>query len=131
MIEELDAAMPEIEGKVFPVNAPSTEAHGNIVQAPYVIFNSTPGLKGKSLSGFHSDKTVEIELNIIGKNYPNMKNISGQVIDTIISFEQRRIGTSGPFIQEVSYEMPTEHFEAEPKLYRCNVIFTFYFNEGA
>lgn len=118
IVEEM-STIPGIDGKVYPANAPRTDKNNQPIQAPYIIYLSTYGLRDKSLDGYQTSKSVEIELNVVGQTYPEMKAIAAQVMDKIISFERRVIGTDGPFVQELKYDKPVEMYEPLPKLHRC------------
>jgi len=126
MIEELNR-IPEITGKVFPLEAPRLGSDQNPVRAPYVIFVSSEGRRTSSLDGFHASKVADLELNIVGATYPEMKSITRQVIDVVLGFQQRVIGTDGPYIQEVIYEAPNELYESAAKLHRSVLNIEFYF----
>lgn len=112
--------------RVYPLTAPEANAGQGI---PYLIYGSSQGLRDKTLGGYLDSKEVRAELNIIASRYADMKAITKQVIALLISFEQRVIGTGGPFIQELTYQMPVEIYEDQPKLYRSVVEFSAYFEE--
>ncbi|MOA47395.1 hypothetical protein D3C78_1700250 [compost metagenome] len=64
---------------------------------------------------------------MIAPKYAVMKQVTRKVIDLLISMNQRVIGTNGPYINEMSYEEPTELFEHEVSLYRCVIGFKTYY----
>ena len=116
-----------LENRIYPLTSPEANADSGV---PYLIYGSSEGLRDKSLGeGYLDSKTVEVELNIVAARYADMKTITKQVVDLLLSFELRKIGTTGPFIQELVYEAPVEIYEEEPDLYRCVVEFTAYFKE--
>lgn len=121
-------AVTALGNRVYPLNAPEARA-GNGV--PYLIYATSEGLRTKTIGeGYRSGRRVAGELNVIGADYDNMKSTAAAVLDVLISFEGREIGTDGPFIQELTYEDPVELYEDKPKLYRCVIDFDIYFDQG-
>lgn len=115
------------EGRVYPLKSLKANADEGI---PYLIYQSSDGLREKAFDGYKKSKEVPAELNIIARTYEELKPIQREAVELLISMEQRIIGTSGPFIQELTYETPVEIYEPAPKLYRCNIDFKVYFTEG-
>ncbi|MCV4233307.1 DUF3168 domain-containing protein [Virgibacillus sp. LDC1] len=113
--------IPRLKGKVYPGFLPGKTA-------PYLVYLSSPGLRTKQLgSGYLVGREVSPTLNIITTKYSDLKPLSDQVVDIILSFQGRKIGVDGPYIQEVTYQEPTELYESEPNLYRCVIEFQVYF----
>lgn len=113
--------IPKLKGKVYPGFQPGKTA-------PYLVYLSSPGLRTKELgSGYLTGKEISPSLNIITSGYAELKALSAQVVDIVASFQGRVIGADGPFVQEVTYQEPTELYEAEPNLYRCVIDFQVYF----
>lgn len=113
----------KLKSKVFPLNARMG------IVPPFLVFVSTEGVRDKTLKGYLTTKEVSVELNILSTTYQEMKEITRLVLDKIISFQERTIGESGIFIQEVSYSSPTELYENELKSYRSLLEVTFKFKE--
>lgn len=113
-------------GRVYPLDSPEATKHNGV---PYLIYASSEGLRDKSLGGYLKSKEVRGELNIITKRYGDMKAITRQVVALLIGFEGRQIGTGGPFIDELTYQMPVELYESQPDLRRCVIEFQVYFKE--
>lgn len=113
-----------LEGRVYPAFAPEATAGQGV---PYLFYLSSPGLRTKTQDGYLTGRSVRGELNVVAARYASLKPVSTAVLDQLISFERRRIGTDGPFIQEVTYEQPVELYEDKPKLYRCMIEFEVYF----
>lgn len=115
--EALRAEIGAIEGlsnKVFPLNA--TEG----TQAPFIIYVAPEGIPFKTLQGYLSCKEVVCEIHILHNSYSGMKTLSKQVLEKIQSFQGRELGSGGPFIQNATYEQPTEVYEKEVSLYRSS-----------
>jgi hypothetical protein len=121
MVEEL-AVIIDIGSKVYPLVVPQID--GAPVPAPYVVYGSSEGVRVRALDGYKDGKGVEVDINIVASTYPDMKRIAAAVIDMIVSFEQRAIGSEGLFIQEVILEDPGEIYDDVPKLHKCVFSFT-------
>ncbi|WMT42848.1 DUF3168 domain-containing protein [Paenibacillus sp. D2_2] len=114
----------DVQNRVYPLNAPEKTAN------PYIIYGSSEGQRTNTITdGYLLDKSVEGEINIIAAKYAVMKQVTRQVIDILISFNQRVIGSGGPYIDEMTYEKPVELYESNVSLYRCVVDFKAYFKE--
>lgn len=125
LVEELKS-IPELENRIYPLFAPEATKYNGV---PYLIYGSSEGIRDKSLDGYMNSKEVRAELNVVTESYGELKSITKQVIDLLVSFEQRTIGTNGPYIKELEYQMPIEIYENQPNLYRCMIEFSAYFDE--
>jgi tRNA(His) 5'-end guanylyltransferase len=101
-----------LTNKVFPLTA--TEG----TKAPYVIYVSAPAIKDKSLIGYLNSNQVDCEINILHNTYRELKELIDLVIDKLLSFQDRSIGESGPFIKDITYQTSPEMYEKEVSLYR-------------
>ncbi|WP_240702835.1 DUF3168 domain-containing protein [Cohnella luojiensis] len=117
-------SIPALNNRVYPLAAP--EEKFNLTQ-PYLIFVSSAGLRTRDLDSYQSGKTVKGELNVIAPRFGDVVTTMTSVIDKLVSMEQRAIGGTGPFIQEIVYRQPVEMYEDKPKLYRSLVEFEVYF----
>lgn len=108
------------EDKVFPlvVNADKT--------APYIAYASNEGLKLKTLTGYINSKNISVEVNIVARNYPEMKQLTSLAMDKLISFENRFIGDGSLLVQEVVFQPPLEAYDTESDLYRSTITFQIY-----
>lgn len=114
--EALTAELEQIEGlmdKVFPLNAEEG------TEAPYLIYVGSEGLEDKTLDGYSDSKEIDCELNIMQYSYSGLKYLTKQVLSKVKSFQSRKIGDDGPFIQNISYNDSVEIYEKEVDLYRC------------
>lgn len=125
LVQELNS-ITALGGRIYPLFAPEATKHNGV---PYLIYASSEGLRDKTLGGYSDSKEVRGELNIIAERYADMKAITKKVVALLISFEGRQIGTGGPYIEEVTYQMPVELYEAQPGLHRCVIEFQVYFEE--
>lgn len=112
LVAEL-GSLPGMTGKVFPLDATEGQT------PPFIVYLSSYGERVKTLNGYLQTKEIPIEVNILSSTYTGIKPLIPAAIEKLISFVGRVIGTSGPYVQEVSYDSPTELYEEEPKWYRC------------
>lgn len=114
--------IPDVQNRVYPLNAPEKTT------SPYIIYTSSEGRHTNTITdGYLSDRAVQGEINVVAPKYSVMKQVTRQVIDLLISMNQREIGNGGPLINEMIYEEPTELFEHEVSLYRCVIEFKTYY----
>jgi hypothetical protein len=112
-------SISNLTNKVFPLTA----IEG--VKTPYLVYISNEGVPEKCLSGYFGPKEVNGELHILNDSYSGLKDITKQVISTIESFQNRIIGgAGGVFIQDVSYEKPTEQYIDQLFQYLSIIPFT-------
>jgi|SRR3954453_708880 hypothetical protein len=107
-----------IEGladKVFPLFT------GEGVHPPFLIYISSEGKRTQTLSDFLIDRLIEVEIHVVANNYSELKTIEKEVVDTIISFQDRTIGgEGGPYVLMVDYDQPTEMYEGDTQIYRAS-----------
>lgn len=125
LVQELKS-ITALGGRVYPLFAPEAVKKNGV---PYLIYASSEGLRDKSLDGYMRSREVRGELNIITERYSDLKAITKKVVALLIGFEGRQIGSDGPYIEEVTYQMPVEIYEAQPDLHRCVIEFQVYFGE--
>jgi len=125
LVDELKT-ISALQNRIYPLYSPEAVKKNGV---PYLIYASSEGVRDKSLEGYMQSKEVRAELNVIAERYSDLKAITKQVVALLISFEGRQIGTDGPLIDELTYQMPVEIYESQPDLYRCVVEFTAYFDE--
>lgn len=114
----------ELNAKVYPLNAPKG------TKAPFFVYISSEGTYDKTLDGYLKTKWVPCELNVVHSKYNLMKALSKKVMDKVLTFQGRAIGTNGPHIQELSFgdESP-DLYENEIDMYRKVINVKFYFKE--
>lgn len=110
--------------RVSPLKSPE---YTNSNTSAFVIFSSTYGIQSKSLNGYYDGKSLRVEINAVAKRYAEMHSMEREIVELLISMEQRTIGVNGPYIQELTYQSPVELYEDKPKLYRCLIDFEVYF----
>lgn len=119
--EEIEK-VSQLTNKVFPIDAPENFA------APYATFVSSAGVNTQSLDGVLSSKELEFEVHILSASYAEMKTITSGVVQYLLSFQGRMIGTTAKhFVQEIDInDNPLEMHDKATGLYRCVIEFILY-----
>lgn len=125
LIKELKT-ITKLNNHIYPANAPEKVRKEGV---PYLILLSSVGVKTKSLNGYSGGKQVSVELNVVASTYSKMQEISQQVVALLEGMEQRNIGETGPFVQELTYYEPKEFYESAPQLYRCLIDLEVFYEE--
>lgn len=116
--------IPELQDKVFPIRAP--EGTG----APYLIYTTSVGVYDKSLDGWHNSKSVSVELNIIHNSTTKLRALARAVQALVMSCDGRRLATTGPHIDEITFDGDgVEMYEPHADLYRKVISARFYYKE--
>ncbi len=123
LVEEMKTIVA-FGGRVYPVFSPEANAGQGV---PYLIFVSSPGLRTKTQDGHQSGRVVRGELNVVSARHLELESLAESVINKLVSFERRVIGTYGPFVQDVTYEQPVVLWEEKVQLYRCLIDFEVYY----
>jgi hypothetical protein len=114
-----------LQKRVYPLVSPEANAGKGV---PYLIYGSSEGQRTKTIGeGYQQGRTVRGELNVVAGRYADLKGLTRAVLDLLVGFEGRQIGTDGPLIQELTYGEPVELYEDAPGLYRCVIDFEVYF----
>lgn len=104
-----------LDNKVFPLFT------GEGVHPPFLVYVSSEGKRSSTLTEFNIDRLVEVEIHIAANNYGELKAIEKEVMDIIVSFQDRTIGgLDGVLINYVDYDQPTEMYEGENNFYRAS-----------
>lgn len=112
---------------VYPLSAPEKVGKSGV---PYIVYVSSPGVRTKSIGeGYHGGKEASIELNLVSGSYRVLKEMELDTIALLEGLECRKIGGSGPYIQELTYFDPAEMFESAPGLYRCSIDCNIFYEE--
>jgi uncharacterized protein (DUF1684 family) len=125
--QALRAELVSISGlssKVFPMQAMEG------ITAPFVIYQKTNTEYIKTMDGTTGTRMGRYEIDILATTYSDLQSFLVAVKNKLISFEDRSIGTGGPFVQSVIVQNLIELFEDAVKFYRANFEVTFYY-EGS
>jgi hypothetical protein len=101
--EELVKVIPN----VFPLYAPE----GTL--PPYCVYVSSYGERDLAFEGYLSTKEIEVTVHVVGSTYADMKTYTTSVLDSLVAFQGKKIGTDLIKIQSVHYDKPTEMVDPE------------------
>jgi|SRR5689334_4389313 len=104
-----------LTNRVFP----QTTKEGT--EPPFVVYTSSEGEEIMTLDGGTNIFELTAEINVVGKNYDEMKVYTKAVLDKATSFYGRKIGIDGPNILSLSYGEPVESFDESMEYHRSTV----------
>jgi hypothetical protein len=104
-----------LTNRVFP----QTTKEGT--EPPFVVYTSSEGEEIMTLDGGTGIYELTAEINVVGKNYDEMKVYTKAVLDKATSFYGRKIGVDGPNILSLSYGEPVESFDESMEYHRSTV----------
>jgi hypothetical protein len=108
------STIPELQNKIFPLNV--TEG----TNTPYLVYESSEGERDQTLQGYDSTKEIECGINIVADSYKVLKDLEIKVLDVILSFFGRTIGTQGLYIYQLSYDAPEELYSETIRKFICS-----------
>ena len=117
LIEEI----PELQDSIYPTNAPETATK------PYLVYARLRTEKIKTLQGITDNEYITFMFSIMAPKYSDMRNLTKQVEDFLISLPKRTIGDY--YIEDIDINNITEQYEHELKVNRGIIDFTIYFKE--
>ena len=118
---ELIKAIPELENQIYPTNAPEGS------KGPYLVYSRITTRKIKTLQGLIGKEYLSYMFSIMATRYGDMKRITKQVENLLISLPGQQIGDF--YIEDLDINNITEQYEHELKVNRGIIDFTIYFEE--
>jgi hypothetical protein len=115
LVEEIEKVIPN----VFPLVAPEG------TPTPYCVYVSSYGEREYTLSGYIASREIEVEIHVVGKTYAEMKPYMNGIIDKLITFEGKKMGTAQLSVQSVQYDKP--HEMSDPETYEAHSFTDFTF----
>ena len=111
-----------LANNIFPLEAPENFA------PPYVVYDSSYGVNVQTLSGVLSSKEIDFVVQVVATSYSELKTITSGVIQRLLSFQNRKIGTSDQyFVQQIWVNtQPDEIWDKEVNLFRTQIEFVIY-----
>lgn len=104
--------VPELSGKVFPLNAPEKEC------TPFCVYVTRAATEADSLGGWLGNYDAEIELNILHQTYKEMKKLSSDVVEQLKNVEEATIT-----ISEDAPEIFEQDIQAYRKIISINLMY--------
>jgi len=116
-------AIPGLGSKVFPIVAPQD------TEAPYLTYSLESNERVQSLTGHDDLVHSQYQLNLFQASYAGLKVLTKAVIRNLKTYNQRNIGGTGPYIQQVEILNELEAYEEGVKLYKGIIEFDVHYSE--
>jgi hypothetical protein len=78
---------------------------------PFVVYFSSEGEPIMALSGPTNMTELSCEIHVSAETYEEMKSLTKNVTNRLLTFFQRSIGQSGPIIKSISHTEPIEDID--------------------
>ena len=119
---EIEQAIPELVGEIYPTNAPETSTK------PYLVYKRTKPRKNKTLEGYTNKQAISYTLSSMATRYSDMLNIRNKLEDLLMRIVKTQIGANKDFyVEDIDIEDINETYEFNLKVNRGIIIFTIYF----
>ncbi|QIB68614.1 DUF3168 domain-containing protein [Aminipila butyrica] len=118
---ELEKAIPELAGNIYPTNAPEAS------KRPYIVYTRVTTQRTKTLEGYTSKQALSYMFSIMATKYADMKALAEQVEAFLIALPGKDIGKDEIHVEDVKINNISETYEFELKVNRGILDFTIYF----
>lgn|SRR5690606_25821973 len=118
---EINTNIPDLKDKIYPTNAPEGS------KGPYLVYSRITTRKIKTLQGLIGKEYLSYMFSIMATRYGDMKRITKQVENLLISLPGQQIGDF--YIEDLDINNIHEVYEHELKVNRGIIDFTIYFEE--
>lgn len=112
-----------LANKVFPILA----EQGTL--APYLTYTLGSTDRTKTLVGHDGLVQSQYQLYLYHATYAGLKALKKLVITNLKTYDQRNIGGTGPYIQQVEIITDFETYEDAVKLFKGVIEFNVHYNE--
>lgn len=121
---ELINAIPELNNRVYPTNAPEG------ADKPYLVYMRTGTDLLKTLQGYTGDEYLSFVFNVMAVKYSDMSKVRKAVTEMLMDFPKTVIGNSDRyFIEDININDIDEQYEHQLGVNRGIVNFTIYFKK--
>ncbi len=114
-------SLSNLNNKVFPIFAPEQ------TPTPFVIYSKQSVDLLGTMDGMSKTRIGRYEIDLVTQTYESLQALINSVKNKLLTFQGRKIGTNGPFVQAVLVDNVTELYVTEPKLVHANMEVRFYF----
>jgi len=118
---EINTNIPDLKNQIYPTNAPEGS------KGPYLVYSRITTRKIKTLQGLIGKEYLSYMFSIMATRYGDMKRITKQVENLLISLPGQQIGDF--YIEDLDINNIHEVYEHELKVNRGIIDFTIYFEE--
>ncbi len=119
---EIEQAIPEISGEIYPTNAPETSSK------PYLVYSRIQTRKIKTLEGYTNKQALSFMFSIMATKYSDMTSLTKKVEDLLMSMMKQNIGENKEiYVEDIDINNIDETYEFNLKVNRGIIDFTIYF----
>lgn len=120
---ELIQAIPELEGQIYPTNAPET------AERPYLVYYRQNTNRIKTLNGYTDRQGLTFIYSVMAADYGDMKSLLSQIEVFLIHLPGTEIGAFEEkiVVEDVNINNINETYEFELKINRGIIDFTVFF----
>lgn len=118
---ELEQAIPELIGNIYPTNAPESS------KRPYLVYARITTRHVKTLDGYTGKHALGFMFNVMASKYADMKALAEKVEAFLIALPRTNIGENNLQIEDLEINNISEAYEFELKVNRGIIDFTIYF----
>ena len=104
--------IPEFKGEIYPTNIPKG------TQPPFLIYILSNFNQERCLDGYLPDEDKSFLLNVMAKEYEEMKNLTQTVKEMVQGWVNTSIGEVPIYVEDVEIINMTDTYENEIELYR-------------
>ncbi len=119
---EIEQAIPELSGEIYPTNAPETH------DKPYLVYLRNKTNKIKTLQGYTNKQALSYMWSVMAVKYGDMLTIRNKLEQLLMSMAKTQIGANGDlYIEDLTIDDINETYEFNLGMNRGIIIFTIYF----
>lgn len=119
---EIEQAVPELTGEIYPTNAPETH------DKPYLVYMRNKTNKIKALDGYTNKQGLTFMWSVMASKYSVMLSIRDKLEHLLTGMIKRNIGANGDvYIEDLTIDDINETYEFNLGMNRGIIIFTIYF----
>ncbi len=118
---ELEQAIPELIGNIYPTNAPESS------KRPYLVYARITTRHVKTLDGYTGKQALGFMFGVMASKYADMKDLAEKVEAFLIALPGKSIGESSIYVEDLEVNNISETYEFELKVNRGIIDFTIYF----
>lgn len=112
-----------LSGKVFPLVAAQN------ILTPYLTYSLNSVEREKHLLGNDGLCGAEYQIDIFESNYSNLQTLSKLVRKKLLTLNEKNIGNTGTYIQQIDIINELNFYESEVLFYRKTIEFIIYYKE--
>ena len=118
----LEQAVPELDGNIYPTNAPEAS------KRPYLVYARITTRRIKTLNGYTEKQALSYMFSVMALKYADMKALADKVEAFLIALPGTDIGENSEIhVEDLGINNISETYEFELKVNRGIIDFTIYF----